>query len=550
MKLIAFMMQHARRTLILAILAGVIGGAASTALLFVINASLGRKGAAATTLIYVFLGLAAMAMLTRAFSALLLTRIGQGALFKFRMQISHQVLGVPLRRLEEVGAPRLLGVLTDDIPNITNAVANVPLICVNIAALITCLVLLAWMSWVLFLAVVVLIVIGTITYQLPVLAATRHISSARKEHNNVLAHLRSLIAGIKELKLNRNRRRVFSSELLEGSARRYQQHTMSAMKIYVLGATWGEMLSFITIGLLVFVAPHLTLVSDKTLTGFVLVLLYLMGPLEFVMNQSPQIGRANVALKNVEEMGLTLSRSGSDEEPAIEFSARPAWKSLDLANVVFSYDRDDGSGRFVVGPVDLSFNPGELIFFTGGNGSGKTTLAKIILGLYKPESGKIRFDGREVLDEDRDNFRQNFSAVFSDFFLFESLLGIENQNLDEKATRYLQQLQLSHKVQVKDGTISSIELSQGQRKRLALLTAYMEDRPIFLFDEWAADQDSMFKDIFYYQLLPELKARGKTVFIISHDERYYEVADRLIKLDNGQVVMDQHSAKHLVPSAS
>src|SRR5689334_8389043 len=264
MKLIAFMMQHARRTLILAILAGVIGGAASTALLFVINASLGRKGAAATTLIYVFLGLAAIAMLTRAFSALLLTRIGQGALFKFRMQISHQVLGVPLRRLEEVGAPRLLGVLTDDIPNITNAVANVPLICVNIAALITCLVLLAWMSWVLFLAVVVLIVIGTITYQLPVLAATRHISSARKEHNNVLAHLRSLIAGIKELKLNRNRRRVFSSELLEGSARRYQQHTMSAMKIYVLGATWGEMLSFITIGLLVFVAPHLTLVSYKT----------------------------------------------------------------------------------------------------------------------------------------------------------------------------------------------------------------------------------------------------------------------------------------------
>jgi putative ATP-binding cassette transporter len=111
--------------------------------------------------------------------------------------------------------------------------------------------------------------------------------------------------------------------------------------------------------------------------------------------------------------------------------------------------------------------------------------------------------------------------------------------LDERAFKYLSQLQLNHKVQVKDGTLSTTELSQGQRKRLALLAAYLEDRPIYVFDEWAADQDPHFKEIFYRQLLPELKARGKALLVISHDDRYYHLADRLIKIDYGQVVQDE-----------
>src|SRR6185369_4993504 len=119
------------------------------------------------------------------------------------------------------------------------------------------------------------------------------------------------------------------------------------------------------------------------------------------------------------------------------------------------------------------------------------------------------------------------------------LLGIESQQLDEQALEYLKQLQLTQKVEVKDGVLSTTKLSQGQRKRLALLTAYLEDRPIYLFDEWAADQDPLFKQVFYYELLPELKARAKTVLVISHDDRFYEVGDRIIKLESGKIVYDQ-----------
>jgi putative ATP-binding cassette transporter len=182
---------------------------------------------------------------------------------------------------------------------------------------------------------------------------------------------------------------------------------------------------------------------------------------------------------------------------------------------------------------------GELVFLTGGNGSGKTTLAKLLMGLYIPEGGEVLIDGQKVTDETRDAYRQSFSAVFSDYFLFDSLLGVESAEVDTRARAYLDELQLNHKVEITEGVLSTTDLSSGQRKRLALLTAYMEDRPVYLFDEWAADQDPQFKEIFYYQLLPELRSRGKLVIVISHDDRYYHIADRVIKLDYGKVEYDR-----------
>jgi putative ATP-binding cassette transporter len=538
MRLIRFLTTHAPWMLPGAVLAGLAGGAVSTALLFVINTGLDRSRSTSNTLFLLFIGLAGLGMITRATSALLLTQIGQGAMLQLRLQISRQILGVPLRRLEEIGTPRLLAVVTDDILNILNAVSNVPLICVNVASILTCLIFLGWLSWQLFLIVVALIVMVMVTTQLLNGMATREFMAARQAHNRVMAALRGLITGIKELKVHRPRRAAFVEDL-EGSATTFRRHTVAAMRIYVLGATWGEMLSFTTIGLLVFLVPRLMTVPDSTLTTFVLVLLYSMEPLQFILNQAPQYSRGVVALRSLESVGLTLTQSGLDL--TLETAGAPvaSWRRLDLRGVVFSYVREEGNTPFVLGPIDLSCSPGELLFITGGNGSGKTTLGKLLLGLYSPESGEIAVDDRRVTDADREEYRQLFSAVFADFFLFDRLLGVEPAGLDERATAYLRQLQLDRKVQVTNGVLSTQDLSQGQRKRLALLAAYLEDRPIFLFDEWAADQDPAFKDLFYREFLPELKARGKTVFVISHDDRYYDIADRVIKLDDGRLVEDR-----------
>jgi putative ATP-binding cassette transporter len=199
------------------------------------------------------------------------------------------------------------------------------------------------------------------------------------------------------------------------------------------------------------------------------------------------------------------------------------------------YHREREDDNFMLGPIDLTLTPGELVFLVGGNGSGKSTLAKVITGLYRPAEGEIRLNGLAINDQNRDDYRQCFSAVFSDYFLFERIVGTGGADADRRARGYLERLHLDQKVSIADGVFSTTELSQGQRKRLALLCAYIEDRPFYLFDEWASDQDPVFKEVFYTRLLPELRSLGKAVLVITHDDRYFGCADRLVRLDYGRI---------------
>ncbi|WP_158617739.1 ATP-binding cassette domain-containing protein [Corallococcus sp. CA049B] len=176
--------------------------------------------------------------------------------------------------------------------------------------------------------------------------------------------------------------------------------------------------------------------------------------------------------------------------------------------------------------------------------------AKLLTGLYQPEGGQIVVDGQPITEQTQESYRQLFSAVFSDFYLFERLLGLVGEGTASQVQHYLSLLQLSRKVRIDGGVLSTTELSLGQRKRLALLTAYLEDRPIYLFDEWAADQDPAFKAVFFTELLPELKRKGKTVVVISHDDRYFGVADRVLRLDAGKLVAPAESAPALQERAS
>jgi putative ATP-binding cassette transporter len=244
--------------------------------------------------------------------------------------------------------------------------------------------------------------------------------------------------------------------------------------------------------------------------------------------------RMGVALDSISRLGLLLKSAGL--EPGPERSALPGpGHTLELRGVTHAYYTEDGS-RFTLGPINLSIRKGRILFIVGGNGSGKTTLVKVLMGLYPSASGEILIDGRAITDQELDSYRQLFSAVFADFHLFDSLLGLQGPGLDERAGEYLAQLRLEHKVRIQDGVFSTTALSQGQRKRLALLTAYLEDRPFYVFDEWAADQDPLFKEFFYRQLLPALREQGKGVIVISHDDRYFPIADELVRLEDGQLL--------------
>ena len=532
--------------------AALISGACNAGLLALINHGINTREH--TT--YLFLGIFAALLFGKVATGFLsqfwLVRFFQQTIANLRRGLVRRVLDVPLGQFEKIGAGRVMAALTDDIASLTSALFCFPTVMVNLAILLGGSIYLAWLSWQLLLLMAVFIFLGAACYRILIVGGFRSLHGAREAEDRLFALFRALTEGLKELKLHRARRGEFLSDGLHKVTAEFQRHSVAAETRFIIAHSWAHMLFYVLIGLIVFLIPMFNQMDFKTLTGYVLTTLYLMGPLAGVMGSISVFTRAEVALRKIWSLGLTLdTRIGKETHAhthvAKETLSPPKFTRLDLRGISHTYPNEHGDDNFVLGPLDLTFQPGEIVFVVGGNGSGKSTLAKIVTGLYPPETGEIHLNGQQITDANRDDYRQLFSAVFGDFYLFDDLLGIKNEGIDIRANGYLKKLHLTHKVQVDNGRFSTTSLSQGQRKRLALLTAYLEDRPFYLFDEWAADQDPYFKEIFYLQLLPELRENKKTVLVVTHDDRYFHLADRIVKLDYGQLVTTQNQVDDLTP---
>jgi putative ATP-binding cassette transporter len=548
-KLINFFLNYSRRNVILALVAGFVSGICNIGILALITASFRKEGQSLRGLMWAFAAMCIVLPVSRFISEVLLNALGQDALFTLRLRLSRQILAAPLQHLEELGSHRLLATLTEDVLTITNTLLLIPLMCINAVVVIGSIAYLGWLSWKILLVVLAVTSVGIVAYQVCINQADRALRTAREQGDYLIKNFQELTGGIKELKLNMHRRESFLEKVLQATANSMRLHNIGGMKIYSAAASGGQMLLFIAIGLVLFVFPHTDVAGRATLIGYALALLYIMTPLQMIMNTLPVIGRANIALDALEKLGLSLE--ARTPEPALRtMPSVPLWKNLRLVEVKHSYKSDVDDSSFSIGPFNLEFASGEMVFLVGGNGSGKTSFAKVLSGLYMPGSGVIKLDNTAISLESQDLYRQQFAVVFSDFHLFESLLGLEAPDLDARAADYLVRLHLDQKVKVKDGALSTTNLSQGQRKRLALLNAYLEDRPVYIFDEWAADQDPFFKDVFYTQILPEMRQRGKTIFVISHDDRYYHIADRIIKLEYGKIISDTVNTSSVSSSAA
>ncbi|HEX4966665.1 MAG TPA: cyclic peptide export ABC transporter [Thermoanaerobaculia bacterium] len=521
--------------IVLFMVTGVVSGALSAGLIALVNTALSQPQARPAGMLWKFALCCLLLPVFRFASSNLLIRLTEKAQLDLRMRLASLIIDAPLRRLEEVGAPRLLAVLTNDVGDIVTALTTIPTLVMNATIVVGCLAYLAWLSWSLLLIVFAFMALGILAYQLPIRKAQHHFALRRQSWDALFRHFRGLTEGAKELKLHRPRRQSFFTDLLEKSSQERLEHSVRGSNLYAVASSWSQLIFFVLLGLLLFGVSSFVHVRTDVLTGYTLSILYILTPIEVILNVLPHLARAQVAIQAVESLGVSLADT-REPEAAAELGTA-SWQRLELAGVTHNYRRE-GEESFLLGPVDLTLRRGELVFLVGGNGSGKTTLAKLLVGLYAPQSGEVRLDGKLLDASNLESYRALFSVVFSDFYLFESLLGLESPNLDDRAREYLTGLQLAHKLQVKDGKLSTLALSQGQRKRLALLTAYLEDRPIYLFDEWAADQDPLFKELFYRKLLPDLKRRDKTVIVISHDDGYYSVADRIVKLSDGKVESD------------
>ena len=539
LKLLSFLGRHSRPLLAIAVLASLVAGLCNTALVATLKQALAHAGHPEQMPVGTFLLLCLLLPLARATSESLLAQMTQHFVMELRVRLSRQLLATSLRRLEALGPGSLLAALTSDVTAISVAMNRLPMICTDIAIVTSALLYLAWLFWPTVLVTVATILVGVFVFKLVGSRAHAMFERARAEEERLFGHFQALTHGTKELKQHRPRRVAFLEEVLVRTAQALRGSNVAAAGQFAIAGSLGQLMFFLLIGAQVFLLPRLVSgITPDVLTGYTLVLLYLVIPLDGLTSMGPLLGSATVALDRVEKLGGTLEAQPGEQSVAPQ---RPVsdWRTLELRGVTHSYHREGEEHPFTLGPIHLMLGAGELVFLVGGNGSGKTTLAKLLVGLYTPEAGQILVDGEPVTDEGREHYRQRFTAIFSDFFLFDAMLGLEPSHVEQELREYLQQLQLDKKVRFERGVLSTLELSQGQRKRLALLTAFLEDRPIYLFDEWAADQDPLYKRVFYETLLPRLKQRGKTVVVISHDDRYFHLADRIIKLADGVVTSEQ-----------
>ncbi len=544
MSLLRFLYRYSRSMMIWTSVAALLSGACNAGMIALINRALHKSAEnPGGTLLTVFALLGLGRILSGVIAQISLAHFAQETTARLRRDLVEKILHVPLRHLEELGAPRLLVTLTEDISEITQATLSIPIFTVNAAVLLGGTVYLGWLSLPVLLAMGAFMVVGAVSYRMMIRAGFGHLSAARDGQDKLFRHFRALTEGVKELKLHRARREAFLSEDITAATELCKRHNVAAEIRFILAQNWNQLLLLTLIGMILFLLPQMQSVTPQMLTGYIIATLYLMGPLAGLLGCLSVFTRAKISLRKVEELGLALATKATDNQPvAAAPTATGHFESLELLGVTHHYHREREDDNFLLGPIDLKFRPGELVFLVGGNGSGKSTLAKVITGLYPPGGGEIRLNGRVINEQNRDDYRQCFSTVFADYFLFDRIIGVAATGDDERARQYLERLHLDHKVKITGGVFSTTQLSSGQRKRLALLCAYLEDRPFYLFDEWASDQDPIFKDVFYTQLLPELKARGKAVLVISHDDKYFHLADRLVKLDYGQLKIDTPSA--------
>ncbi|MFM9432996.1 putative pyoverdin transport system ATP-binding/permease protein [Janthinobacterium sp. CG_23.3] len=534
--MLRFLIQQSRGLLLAAAAGSVAHGVCGVALIALISEALSAAPSARAGMAWMFGVLAIGLMLTHIVASGLFERLSQHAHAELRRYVSGRVMAADYRNLEAVGSAKVQSALSEHSANVAAFFVTFPAILSNFVVVLGCLTYMLLLSWQIFLFAVALIGLGSFGYHLANLRAIRHLNLAAEEQDRLFGHFRALTDGAKELRLHFGKRTVFREQVLGASIEQVRSARTLGMSIFVVSASWANFLIYAFIGLVLFVLLGDAPDQSRVMTGFALVFVYMVTPLEVLLLNIPRANLAKASAKRIDEITAGMA----EHEQAVTSAQPEPLYQLALESVVHRYYHEQSDDFFALGPVSFVFKPGEVVFLVGGNGSGKTTLAKLLVGLYPPESGRVTLNGRSIDDSNRDQYRQLFSTVFSDFYLFDRLLhsGDGGADLDARGNRLIERLHLQHKVQVRDGAFTTQALSQGQRKRLALVVACLENRPFLVFDEWAADQDPLFKNVFYQEVLAELKAQGKTILVISHDDRYFHLADRLIRMENGQLSED------------
>lgn len=519
-----------------------------------------------TTLSWSSLGqfalLVLLLLVTTFVSQYALTRLGHKFVYELRTKLVKQIIDTTVPQIDHLGSARLLASLSSDIQSITVAFVRMPELVQGVILSVGVGLYLGWLSLPLLLIVMFWIAMTIWISTLLVKHVYTHLTKLREINDVLYQDYQSIIEGRKELALNQHRAEKLYTDDFLAHAKSYEKTVTKSDTFHLSAVNWSNIMMFASIGVIFAISNYLG-ISMGIATTFSLTILFMQSPLLHAVGAYPTLQTAQVALDKIQSLEL------AEYQPLFRTdNTSQHWQTISLTDVNYRYNvsnnnvsnasdnasnssasnsndtdaqtliaKDSDHSGNILKDVNLTLRRGDVVFLIGANGSGKSTLAKIITGIFTPTTGAVTIDKQPVDSQNNADYRQLYSAIFSDQHIFKQLIGKQGQQPDEALVNaWLHKLNLQDKISVADNQLSTDKLSQGQRKRLAMLIAVAEQKDILLLDEWAADQDPAFRRVFYQTLIPELKALGKTLFIISHDDGYFEHADRLLLMKEGRLI--------------
>ncbi|MGO3455104.1 MAG: multidrug ABC transporter permease/ATP-binding protein [Marinomonadaceae bacterium] len=548
MKLLIQLADKQGKSLILVILLSMASALLTVGVIAFIQYRLLNQHDLTSGVLWQFVALLIVLLATASVAQTALHKLGHQFVYKKRCQLIKKLINTDIEQIESIGSARLLASLSTDIRNVTFAFVHLPELIYGVVLCIIALCYLALLSLPLFgVSILLLSLTGLFGFGL-VSKITDHIKLVREYDDKLYQDYQSLIEGRKEISLNPGRAKRYFNDEFNQNAKHYRDQVTRADILNGFAGNMANTIVLALIGLNYYLALGLGWASFEVASSFALIILFMRTPLMSAVGSLPTLVTANISMQKLEALSLSLNESliGQQEVPL-------PFEQLNLQQVVYQYRPDGDDKAFQVGPIDFSIKQGEIVFIIGGNGSGKSTFANVLTGLYRPHSGHVFLNDQPVSLEEWHKYRLQFSAVFSDFYLFHQITDGHGDNVnDTEIDEWMTRLEMAHKVSHEKGYLSDTRYSQGQRKRLALLMAVMEKRGCVLLDEWAADQDPRFRKTFYHELLPLLKDRGVTIIAITHDDKYFDTADRVFKMDLGQLTElnknDQNQAQDALSS--
>ncbi|QQP93602.1 cyclic peptide export ABC transporter (plasmid) [Skermanella sp. TT6] len=518
-----------------------LAGLGNAMILAIINrsADLANDGGAQVADMILFAATMGIQVLAQRYVSRTTTREVEEIIHRLRKRLISLIRQTDLTALEGIGRSEIYAMITKETQAISSSVPMLVNGCQSGILLVFTLAYIYVLSSTAFMLTIAITAIAASTHLARIGQLRREVELSFQLENQLFERLTDLLSGYKEVKLNIRRSRELQEHFDEVSSASTEAKVKTQIGISN-EFLFAQSIFYLMLAAMVFVVPALSPTFSDVALKTSAAVLFLIGPITSLVQAIPAITMANAATDNIERLSKTLSEridpTATDDE--VESFAR-----IEFQDVTFSYVDPRYGTRFSVGPFNVDVNRGEMVFITGGNGAGKSTFLKLFTGLYRPDGGRILLDGKQLDQRRHGAYRSLISAVFTDYHLFRRLYGLPEADVSS----LLRQMEIDHKVSMTGRDFDSLDFSAGQKKRLALIVALLEDRPIIVLDEWAADQDPIFRRKFYEELLPAFKAMGKTVVAVTHDDRYFGLADRRLHMEEGRFAPEGHDSGSHAP---